>query len=129
MATREHERRANSTAVVNFDRNHYSVDASSAGRPVTLRAQGARVVIVAEGQTVGEHARLSGRNQIAYNPWHYLKVLERKPGALRNGAPFRDWDLALPSDSPQRRPAQEARWRPAVRRGYCVPPNSMAWKR
>jgi len=30
-----------------------------------------------------------------YNPWHYLDILSRKPGALRNGAPFQDW--ALPS--------------------------------
>ena len=27
------------------------------------------------------------------DPWHYLPVLEKKPGALRNGAPFLDWDL------------------------------------
>lgn len=72
------------------------MDASYAGRPVTVRAYAERVVIVAEGQTVGEHVRLSGRNQVAHNPWPYLKVLERKPGALRNGAPFRDWDLPGP---------------------------------
>ena len=28
-----------------------------------------------------------------FDPWHYLPVLERKPGALRNGAPFKHWDL------------------------------------
>src|SRR5260221_12428555 len=28
-----------------------------------------------------------------YGPWHYLPVLMKKPGALRNGAPFKDWDL------------------------------------
>ena len=33
------------------------------------------------------------RDQIIYDPWHYLPVLMRKPGALRNGAPFKDWDL------------------------------------
>ena len=33
------------------------------------------------------------RNQIVYDPWHYLPVLMRKPGALRNGAPFKDWAL------------------------------------
>ena len=27
------------------------------------------------------------------DPWHYLPVLARKPGALRNGDPFRNWDL------------------------------------
>ena len=28
-----------------------------------------------------------------YDPWHYVPVLARKPGALRNGAPFKDWVL------------------------------------
>jgi hypothetical protein len=43
--------------------------------------------------TVGVHKRYFGRDKIIYDPWHYLAVLERKPGALRNGAPFRQWDL------------------------------------
>lgn len=30
------------------------------------------------------------------DPWHYLPVLEKKPGALRNGAPFIAWDLPKP---------------------------------
>jgi hypothetical protein len=89
----EHERRVSSTALVNFDRNPYRVHASYAGRLVTLRAYAERIVIVAEGQTVGEHARLLGPSQVAYNPWHYLQVLERKPGAF---APCWDWDLPGP---------------------------------
>src|SRR4029450_323708 len=32
-------------------------------------------------------------NQTIYDPWHYVPVLARKPGALRNGAPFKDWVL------------------------------------
>jgi hypothetical protein len=28
-----------------------------------------------------------------FDPWHYVPVLARKPGALRNGAPFKDWVL------------------------------------
>jgi hypothetical protein len=31
--------------------------------------------------------------KVIYDPWHYLAVLEKKPGALRNGAPFKQWDL------------------------------------
>ena len=42
---------------------------------------------------VGEHPRCFGREQIVYDPWHYVPVLARKPGALRNGAPFKDWVL------------------------------------
>ncbi|HEY2807895.1 MAG TPA: IS21 family transposase, partial [Steroidobacteraceae bacterium] len=33
------------------------------------------------------------RGKTRYNPWHYVAALERKPGALRNGAPFKDWNL------------------------------------
>lgn len=28
-----------------------------------------------------------------FSPWHYVPLLERKPGALRNGAPFHEWVL------------------------------------
>lgn len=42
---------------------------------------------------VGEHRRRFGRDQTAYDPWHYVPVLARKPSALRNGAPFKDWPL------------------------------------
>mgnify|MGYP002652400896 CR=1 FL=1 len=38
-------------------------------------------------------ARHFGRDRTIYNPWHYVPVLTRKPGALRNGAPFHDWVL------------------------------------
>ena len=30
---------------------------------------------------------------VIYDPWHYLPVLVKKPGALRNGAPFKEWSL------------------------------------
>ena len=34
-----------------------------------------------------------GHGQTVYDPWHYVPVLARKPGALRNGAPFKGWVL------------------------------------
>ena len=37
--------------------------------------------------------RSFGRGEIACNPWHYVPILTRKPGALRNGAPFKGWQL------------------------------------
>jgi hypothetical protein len=45
------------------------------------------------GHPVAEHPRHFGRDKVIYDPWHYLRVLERKPGALRNGAPFQEWRL------------------------------------
>ena len=50
-------------------------------------------ILKQDGHVVGEHERRFGRGQVAYDPWHYVPVLARKPGALRNGAPFKDWIL------------------------------------
>jgi transposase len=88
--------RVSSTCLVHFDRNHYSVDSAKAKRTVQVRAYADRVVLVSEGKVIGEHQRQFGRDKTVYDPWHYLPVLERKPGALRNGAPFKDWDLPGP---------------------------------
>jgi len=92
----EREVRVSTTSLVAFDRNHYSVDAARAKRTAQVRAYADRVVVLSGGQVVGEHGRQFGRDKTIYNPWHYLPVLERKPGALRNGAPFQDWDLPAP---------------------------------
>jgi hypothetical protein len=46
-------------------------------------------VIRQDGRIVAEHPRSFGRGETIYDPWHYVPVLARKPGALRNGAPFK----------------------------------------
>ena len=81
------------TCLVRFDRNKYSVKACAVGRPVDIHAYADRIVIKQDGIVVGEHARKFGRDQTAFDPWHYVPVLAKKPGALRNGAPFKDWTL------------------------------------
>jgi len=93
---RETPVRVSSTSLVSYDSNRYSVDASAVGRTVMLRAYADRVVVVNDGVVIAEHQRLFGRHQTSYDPWHYIAVLERKPGALRNGAPFKDWELPAP---------------------------------
>lgn len=50
-----------------------------------------RIVIRQEGRVVAEHPRCYGRYETIYGSRHYVPILARKPGALRNGAPFRDW--------------------------------------
>ena len=92
----EHMLRASSTCLVALDRNRYSVPAAFAGRAVSVRSTATQVRIVADGAVIAEHARRFGRDQLICDPWHYLPILERKPGALRNGAPFLDWDLPAP---------------------------------
>ena len=81
------------TCLVRFDNNNYSVSAHAVGRPVEIHAYAERIVIRQDGRLVGDHARSFGRDQTVYDPWHYVPVLARKPGALRNGAPFKDWVL------------------------------------
>jgi transposase len=81
------------TCLVRFDNNRYSVAASAVGRPVEIRAYADRIELRQDGKVVGEHARCFGREATLFNPWHYVPVLARKPGALRNGAPFKDWVL------------------------------------
>ena len=81
------------TCLVRFDNNKYSVASRAVGRPVELQAYADRIVIRQDGTVVGEHSRRFGRGETVYDPWHYVPVLTRKPGALRNGAPFNNWPL------------------------------------
>jgi hypothetical protein len=81
------------TCLVRFDNNRYSVSSRAVGRPVEIQAYADRIVIRQDGAIVGEHRRRFGRGETIYDPWHYVPVLARKPGALRNGAPFKDWPL------------------------------------
>ena len=89
----EHTKRVSPTCLVTFERVRYSVPASYANRPVSLRVYAERIVVAAEGQLLCEHRRLIDRRHdtighTVYDWRHYLAVLQRKPGALRNGAPF-----------------------------------------
>jgi hypothetical protein len=81
------------TCLVRFDTNKYSVMSKAVGRPVDVHAYADRIVVKQDGTIVGEHPRRFGKGQVTYDPWHYVPVLARKPGALRNGAPFKDWVL------------------------------------
>jgi transposase len=81
------------TCLVRFDTNKYSVPSRAVGRPVEVHAYADRIAIRQDGVVIAEHGRLFGRGQTIYDPWHYVPVLARKPGALRNGAPFKDWVL------------------------------------
>src|SRR3981081_989951 len=85
--------RASTTCLISTDRNRYSVDARAAGRMVLVRSHAERIVVLLGDEVVADHPRQFRRDQIIYDPWHYLPVLSKKPGALRNGAPFKDWEL------------------------------------
>jgi transposase len=89
----EYTKRVTPTCLVHLERNRYSVPASFANRPVSLRVYPDRVVVAAEGRVLCEHRRIIDRShdqpgKTVYDWRHYLAVVQRKPGALRNGAPF-----------------------------------------
>ena len=89
----EYTKRVSPTCLVVFEHNRYSVPAAFANRVVSLRAYAERIVLVAEAEVVAEHPRVfsrgrKGPGQTVYDWRHYLAVVQRKPGALRNGAPF-----------------------------------------
>jgi hypothetical protein len=99
----EQSKRVSPTCLIRFERNRYSVPASFANRPVSLRVCPDRLAVVlkarlwrdaAEGQILCEHQRLIQRshhlpNRTIHDWRHYLAVIQSKPGALRNGAPLR----------------------------------------
>ncbi|NQT68196.1 MAG: IS21 family transposase [Desulfobacteraceae bacterium] len=91
----ERPARVSPSSLVTFDRNRYSVNCREVGRVVQFRVYADRIVIVSDNEIVGDHPRQFGRNKTVFDPWHYLPVLDRKPGALRNGAPFKGWDLPV----------------------------------
>ena len=80
--------RVSATALIHFQRNRYSVPTTHAHRVVSLRIYPAELVVVANGAVVARHERSFERHQTHYDFTHYIDLIERKPGALRNGAPF-----------------------------------------
>lgn len=101
---------AQATCLISFDRNRYSVAARAARPAVQIRAYADRIVVLCDGELVAEHPRRLGRDRTIYDPWQYLPVLARKPGAPRNGAPFRAWSL-------QSALTRRRRGRPTLRAG------------
>ncbi len=98
----EYGKRVSPTCLVHLERNRYSVPACFANRPVSLRVYPERIVVVAEGQVICEHRRVFTRSHdrqsaTVYDWRHYLAVIQRKPGALRNGAPFAELPAAFRS--------------------------------
>ncbi|MFV0280859.1 MAG: IS21 family transposase [Rhodoblastus sp.] len=97
----EYAKRVSPTCLIHLERNRYSVPASFANRPVSVRVYPERIVVAAEGRIVCEHARVFARSHdrtksvTVYDWRHYLAVIQRKPGALRNGAPFAEMPPAF----------------------------------
>ena len=95
--------RANSSSLVPFDGNRYSVPNELAAQPLTLNITAMTIKILAGNECVATHPRSFAKGKTIYNPTHYLKTLRAKPGALRNGEPFVQWELPKPIQQLQER--------------------------
>jgi transposase len=84
---------ANSLSLVRFDRNDYSVPAVYAYRPVIAKGYVDQVVLCYKDQVIATHPRIWETETITFDPVHYLRILEEKPGALDYARPLEDWNL------------------------------------
>lgn len=82
--------RVSRTCLVSVARNRYSVPCELAGQMVSTRLYPDRVKVVAGDHVVADHERLNDEGRTQYDWQHDIPLLQRKPGALRNGAPFAD---------------------------------------
>ena len=91
----EKSAKVSSTCLVSVQRNRYSVPCEFAGQRVSTRQYPTRIVVVVGDTVVASHERVSARGQTCYDWQHYIDIVQRKPGALRNGAPFADMPAPL----------------------------------
>jgi Mu transposase, C-terminal domain len=86
-------RQANTLSLVRFDRNDYSVPVQWAHHKLTVVGDTQKVRVMCKDALIAEHPRDWGREQVCYDPVHYLALLERRPGAFDVARPLDRWDL------------------------------------
>ena len=82
-----------SLSLARYKTNDYSVPVAYGHRDVLVRGYVDEVVISCESEVIAKHPRSYERDDIVYDPIHYLALLERKPGALEQAAPLQGWEL------------------------------------
>ena len=92
-ARRVEQSGANSLSLVRFDRNDYSVPTAFAHHDVTALGGIEQVRLLVGTDVVATHPRCWSKEQVCFDPRHYLALLERKPGALDVARPLEGWDL------------------------------------
>jgi hypothetical protein len=106
----------NSQALVRYKTNDYSVPVAYGHREVWVRGYVDQVVIGCGGDVIARHPRCWDREDMVFDPIHYLPLLEQKVGALDQAAPLAQWDL--PDEFATLRRLMEARMIKAGRREY-----------
>jgi len=92
-ASRNVSTTASKFSLVRFDCNDYSVPVRYAYHAVVVKGYVGHVLICRRDSIIAEHKRLWDKEDIAFEPLHYLELLERKPGALDHARPLSEWKL------------------------------------
>jgi hypothetical protein len=79
---------ASSQSLVRFEANDYSVPVDYAHHPVVAKGYVDRVVLCCGGQEIARHRRCWQKEQQIFDPLHYLRLAERKPGSLDHARPL-----------------------------------------
>lgn len=117
--------RVSSQSLVRYRTNDYSVPVAYGHRDVwvrgimpeaCLRHDVDAVVIGCGGDVIARHPRCYDREDMVFDPLHYLPLIERKINALDQAAPLAEWDL--PPEFATLRRLMEARMIKAGRREY-----------
>ena len=85
--------RVNSQALVRYRTNDYSVPVAYGHRDVWIRGYVDEVVIGCGGEVIARHPRCYDREDMVFDPVHYLPLIEKKINALDQAAPLAEWDL------------------------------------
>ena len=85
--------RVNSLSLVRYKGNDYSVPVAYGHREVLIRGYVGEVIISCGAETIARHRRSYEREDLVFDPLHYLPLIEQKIGALDQAAPLQGWDL------------------------------------
>ena len=108
--------RVNSLSLVRDRTNDYSVPVAYGHQEVWIRGYVHEVVIGCGAGIIARHPRSYDREDMVFDPIHYLALLEHKIGALDQAAPLAGWEL--PDAFPTLRRLLEARMGKAGKREY-----------
>jgi transposase len=108
--------RASSQALVRYETNDYSVPVAYGHCPVLVKAFVWEVMIASGSEVIARHPRSYGREEMIFDPLHYLALLEQKSNALDQAAPLQGWQL--PAEFGELRRQMEARLGKRGRREY-----------
>jgi hypothetical protein len=78
---------------VRYRTNDYSVPVAYGHREVWIRGYVHEVVIGCGAEITARHPRSYDREDMVFDPLHYLPLLEKKIGALDQAAPLAEWNL------------------------------------